>query len=78
MLANNRSNIWLLGAYVEKGISKRLFIKAEGNDLFNQSPLNFNRITRDNYITDYRFNTIGRNVLMSLIYKINRFGNITR
>jgi hypothetical protein len=68
------TNIVILNAYIEQGLTRKLFIRLDANDLFDRSQFNYNRSTHDNYITDYRFNVIGRYVLLSFIFKLNRFG----
>lgn len=72
-LPNTDKDIVILNAYIEQGLTRKIFIRLDANDLFNRSQYNYNRSTHDNYITDYRFNVIGRYVLLSLIFKLNRF-----
>jgi hypothetical protein len=77
-LSNTNKNVVILNAYIEQGLTRRLFVRLDANDLFNRSQLNYNRSTHDNYITDYRFNVIGRYILFSLIFKLNHFGVYSR
>jgi len=77
-LPRTRREILIANTYIEKGLTRKLFIRLDANDLLNRSQYNFNRSTHDNYITDYRYNVIGRYILFSLIYKLNHFGASSR
>ena len=65
--------IYLVNAFVERKIKTKLTVRIEGNDLLDQSYINYTRQVASNHITDYSYNAIGRYVMVSLIYKVNKF-----
>jgi hypothetical protein len=65
--------IFLANAYAETKIAKRISIRVDLNDIFNEASLNITRTFYDNYLTDNRYNVRGRYLLFSLIYKFSKF-----
>ncbi|HVI48357.1 MAG TPA: outer membrane beta-barrel protein, partial [Chitinophaga sp.] len=73
LLPHSGNTIWLMNAYVERSLTKRLLVKVSVNDLLNRSTWNYNRVVRDNYVTDYQYNVPGRYLLLFVTYKLSRF-----
>lgn len=71
----NNPSIPILKAYISKRFLKGNagLIKLAVYDIFNQN-VGINRISQFNYIEDQRINSLGRYYMLSLSYKITRFG----
>lgn len=74
LFLNNR-NSSILNAFVEKDVLKnKVILKIEGVDIFNQSKINYYRNLNDNSFMDYKYSTLGRYVILSIVFKLSRFG----
>lgn len=73
LIEANKKNLCLINCFVEKKIKNEWVLKIEGNDLLNQSLINFTRVMNINKVNDYRYNVVGRFFLISFIYKMNHF-----
>ncbi|HTS46111.1 MAG TPA: outer membrane beta-barrel protein, partial [Puia sp.] len=66
-------NIFNLGCSAEYPIYKRLVLHLQARDLLNMTRFNYARNLTGNILDDKTYNTVGRFVMASLIFKFNTF-----